>query len=334
MAVRPATADTQASFGELLRQFRIAAGLSQEALAELAGLSAHGISDLERGARNRPYPATVHRLSQALGLSETEITALKAAVRPAVPPTDDEPSVLDPPGAVLAALSSFVGREQEVAHLRELLSSARLVTLTGTGGVGKTRLALRLVTELAAAAEGRICVVELAPLSDEALLDQTVLAALGHREAPGRSALEALVSRLGSREFLLVLDKCEHLVQACAVLVDSLLRRCPGVQVLVTSREVLGVPGELLWRVPSLGVPGARDEPTVANLSQHQAVQLFVDRARQVKPDFGLTDENGAAVAYTQSPAAGRALLPQFPQTSPLCTADTGRSFGLCKLHS
>ena len=196
-----------------------------------------------------------------------------------------------------AALSSFIGREQEVADLRRLLKTTRLLTLTGTGGVGKTRLAMRLVTDLAAATEGSVCMVELAPLSDTTLLDHTVLAALGGQEASERSTREALVARLGTAEFLLVLDNCEHLADACAHLVDSLLRHCPGVRVLVTSREVLGVPGELLWRVPSLDVPPVDEEPTVENLSRYEAVQLFVERARQVKPDFTLTSQNAASAA-------------------------------------
>jgi predicted ATPase/DNA-binding XRE family transcriptional regulator len=288
--------DMPAGFGELLRRFRVASGFSQDELAERAGLSAHGISDLERGARNRPYPATVHRLSQALSLSETESAALQMAARPTVVPTTDEGSV-PLPGVLPVSLSTFVGREREVADLRLLLGTTRLLTLTGTGGVGKTRLALRLVSNLTSAAAVNLSLVELASLSDGALVDQTVLAAMGGREVPGQSALDTLVARVGTHDLLLVLDNCEHLVDACAHLVDNLLRHCPSIRVLVTSREVLGVPGETLWSVPSLSVPDARAVTSVASLSRHEAVQLFVERARQSKPDFTLTDENAASVA-------------------------------------
>jgi predicted ATPase/DNA-binding XRE family transcriptional regulator/Tfp pilus assembly protein PilF len=287
-----------ARFGELLRRFRVASGLSQDDLAERAGLSAHGISDLERGARNRPYPATVHRLSHALRLSETERVALQAAARPSVVPTTDEGSVALPLTGVLpVSLSTFVGRAREVEDLRMLLGTTRLLTLTGTGGVGKTRLALRLVSALTSADALSLTLVELASLSDGALVDQTVLTAMGGREVRGQSSLETLVARVGARDVLLVLDNCEHLVDACAHLVDSLLHGCPRVRVLVTSRELLGVPGETLWRVPSLSVPDAGAVASVASLSGHEAVQLFVERARQCKPDFTLTDENAASVA-------------------------------------
>jgi non-specific serine/threonine protein kinase len=193
------------------------------------------------------------------------------------------------------SLTSFVGREQELAELQLLLRSSRLVTLTGSGGVGKTRLAIQTVANLSPTLDGRTFIVELAPLSNPMLLEQSVLAALGGRDVPGQSTFDTLAARLCSSQNLLVLDNCEHLLDACAAMVDRLLRHCPGLRVLATSREVLNVPGECLVRVPSLAVPTSLT-PRVEDASGHSAVQLFVERASLVRPDFRLSDDNVASV--------------------------------------
>jgi non-specific serine/threonine protein kinase len=193
------------------------------------------------------------------------------------------------------SLTSFVGREQELAELQLLLRSSRLVTLTGSGGVGKTRLAIQTVANLSPTLDGRTFIVELAPLSNPMLLEQSVLAALGGRDVPGQSTFDTLAARLCSSQNLLVLDNCEHLIDACAAMVDRLLRHCPGLRVLATSREVLNVPGECLVRVPSLAVPTSLT-PRVEDASGHSAVQLFVERASLVRPDFRLSDDNVASV--------------------------------------
>jgi predicted ATPase/DNA-binding CsgD family transcriptional regulator len=202
-------------------------------------------------------------------------------------------------------LTSFVGRERELAAVRAALAAHPLVTLTGPGGGGKTRLALRA----AAAALGTdgapggalyrdgVWWVDLAPLADPALVAQAVVAALGLREPPGRPHLATLTEHLRTRRLLLVLDNCEHLVGACARLADALLRAAPGLRVLATSRESLSVPGESVYRVPPLAAPDPGDLPPIERFGDYDAVRLFVERARLTRPDFALTDQNAAAVA-------------------------------------
>ncbi|HEY3058989.1 MAG TPA: LuxR C-terminal-related transcriptional regulator [Chloroflexota bacterium] len=181
-------------------------------------------------------------------------------------------------------LTSFIGRERERALLRERLSSARLVTLTGAGGAGKTRLALALAANLEPEFEHGVWLVELAALTDPAVVPSAITVALGVRGSAERSTLESLLEYLSERQILLVLDNCEHLVAGCAELADQLLRLCPGVRILATSRETLNVPGEVIWRVPSLALDS-------------EAVQLFAERARAALPDFEVTSDNAAAVA-------------------------------------
>jgi predicted ATPase len=187
-------------------------------------------------------------------------------------------------------LTSFIGREREIADLKELLvGEARLVTLTGPGGSGKTRLALSVASGLAGEYEDGVWLVELAPLSDPDLMPQAVANALGVREAPGRSMTDMLVEHLQDQEVLLLLDNCEHLVGACAALCDTLLRACPNLKILATSRETLEVAGERNWPVPSLSSPDPRSLPQrIEELGRIESVRLFVERARYRKPDFEL----------------------------------------------
>jgi len=194
-------------------------------------------------------------------------------------------------------LTSFVGREREISEVRSLLGQTRLLTLAGPGGCGKTRLALAVASDAAEGFEGGARWAGLASLSDPDLMPQTVAAALGVRETPGRPLVEALADDLGEAETLLVLDNCEHLVAACAALVDALLHRCPDLRVLATSREPLGVPGELTWSVPPLSLPDVSRLPALESLARYEAVRLFVERARAVAPGFELSPRNAAAVA-------------------------------------
>jgi predicted ATPase len=193
-------------------------------------------------------------------------------------------------------LSTFVGREQELAEVHALVRRHRLSTLTGAGGCGKTRLALRAAVDLldAGAYADGAWLVDLAPIADAALIARAALSALGAREVPGRAPLETLVDYLQARTLLLIVDNCEHLVAGCAALVEALLRACPGLQVMATSREPLGLPGEAGWRVPSLALPppGAAS----ADIVRSEAVCLFAERARLVQPDFALTLANAVTV--------------------------------------
>ncbi len=196
-------------------------------------------------------------------------------------------------------LTSFVGREREVADLEKLLAGddVRLLTLTGPGGCGKTRLALTAASRQAGGFEDGVWWVELAPLSDPALVPQAVAQALGVREAPGRSLSEALLEHLVSRKTLLVLDNCEHLVQSCAALADTWLRSCPSLKILATSREPLGIAGETSWLVPPLSLPDVRDLLPIEQLVRYEAIGLFVERAKAVASNFELTRQNAPAVA-------------------------------------
>ena len=194
-------------------------------------------------------------------------------------------------------VSSFVGRESEIAEVRALVSDSRLLTLSGAGGVGKTRLALQVATEeLDDFADG-VCLVELASSAEPEFVTSTVASSLLVREEPGRPLLETLVNALSDRFLLMVLDNCEHLLVASAEFVDAILRSCPGVSVLATSREPLGIAGERVYRVPSLSVPSIDQVLRPEKARTFDAIQLFVDRATAHLSGFRLDDSNATRVA-------------------------------------
>jgi len=290
------------SFGHYLRQLRQAAGLTQEELAERAGLTADGIGVLERGARRRPQPHTVRALATALGLNDAERAALVAAV----PGRGDAvveaaaPATLRSPGVgqsgLPASLTTLVGREGEIDAVLGLLGrpDVRLLTLTGPGGVGKTRLAIA-VAGLAEDFPAGVAFVALAPLHDPAGVLGTVAEALGVRDSGGPSALNVLTTALRDHRALLLLDNFEQVAEAAGE-VAALLLACPGLKILVTSRAALRVGGEQEYRVTALALP-TDDRALAATLAVAPAVRLFVERARLVAPDFALTATNGAAVA-------------------------------------
>ncbi len=200
-----------------------------------------------------------------------------------------------------APLTSFIGRRHELDELHKLLSTTRLITLSGLGGSGKSRLALELSRQLADAYPDGVWLVELASLADPALVPTTVAATFSVHEQAGQSPLQAIVDALRPRSLVLVLDNCEHLIDACAGLVETLLMACPELRILATSREALRVPGEVVWRVPPLSLPLERSDeslsPDLDQLVENGAVALFVDRVRWVRPGFALTTSNAMAVA-------------------------------------
>jgi predicted ATPase/DNA-binding CsgD family transcriptional regulator len=194
-------------------------------------------------------------------------------------------------------LTSLIGRETDTETVLVALGDSRLVTLIGTGGVGKSRLALQVAAESVDHFDGGVWWVELATVSDPGSLPGAVLDAIGLPAQPGRRAVRVVADHVGDRPMLLVLDNCEHVIAASASFVDEVLSTLPAVSVLATSREPLSVPGETVWRVPSLAVPDPSEPQTVASLRMADAARLFVDRARRAQPDLLLTDETAGAIA-------------------------------------
>jgi predicted ATPase/class 3 adenylate cyclase len=194
-------------------------------------------------------------------------------------------------------LTSFIGREHELAAARRLLSTTRLMTLTGSGGIGKTRLALQLAAEVIDEYEDGVWQVELAPFSDPSLIPRAVANVLELREAHGRTLTDIIVEYLETKKLLLLLDNTEHMLPAVTALANALLRRCPDVKLLITSREVLGVAGEQTYRVPSLLLPDPASLPPIEEFAQYEAVRLFSERARAVAQAFSVSDRNAAALA-------------------------------------
>ncbi|WAM12179.1 protein kinase domain-containing protein [Rhodococcus sp. JS3073] len=257
---RPATA---AEFGEELRRLQLDHGFPVD---ELALHTARG------SARDQAH--SVSRL-----------------------PRSPAPSTPVATGRLPLELTSFVGRRHELTEAKNLLAGSRLATLTGIGGVGKTRLAMRVASAVRREYADGVRLVELGELHDESSLVDTVAAAVGLRDDSGRPLREVLVEHLAVQELLLVLDNCEHLVDAVAELAGVLLHTCPGLRILATSREPLGIGGEALLRVPPLAVPDPDRRPSLRGLTKYDAVSLFAERAAAAVPGFVLTEENAAAVA-------------------------------------
>jgi predicted ATPase/DNA-binding CsgD family transcriptional regulator len=200
------------------------------------------------------------------------------------------------PGNLPAEATSFIGRRRELAELRTKLAAARLVTLVGPGGVGKTRLAIRGATELARAFPGGAWLVELADVRDPSLVQNAILAALDLRDQTATGPRAILLSYLKDKELLLLVDNCEHLLDAAAALVADIVKAAPGVRVIATSREPLAVPGEHLLPVPPLELPPAASAEPLELLRLNESVELFVERASAASGGFALTDDNRAAV--------------------------------------
>jgi predicted ATPase/DNA-binding CsgD family transcriptional regulator/transcriptional regulator with XRE-family HTH domain len=308
--------DDQEAFGRLLRRLRTAHTLTQAALAQQASCAIDTIKKIEAGVR-RPSRQLAAQFANCLGLAGDERAAFLGAARAvggaaepgasgrltimvdtAGPPTPSYHSNLP------HQVTSFIGRAREIALAKSLLQTtpSRLLTLTGAGGCGKTRLALEVAGDLVDDYPDGVWVVELAGLFDPLLVPQAVAAVLQIRADPRPSASEQLLDALRSKALLLVLDNCEHLLAACAALADTVVRTCPKIQILATSREALGIADETVYLVPSLTQPDASVGSALApedlsRIGLTEAVRLFVERAQAVWPSFALTAQNAGAVA-------------------------------------
>jgi len=303
-STRTVALDTFTTFGDLLRYLRRRTGLTQIELSIAVGYSHAQISRLEQNQRLPDRATVAARFVPALDLKdEPDVVArLLELAGPAgvfTRPGDDHPA---PRHNLPIQLTSFVGRELEIAEVKRLLARSPLVTLTGAGGCGKTRLALQVaaaLTERVAQYADGIWLVELAPVSDPALVPQKLAAALDVREALSQPLVTTLANHLREKCVLLVLDNCEHLIEACAQLAETLLQACPSLRILATSREVLGLAGETIWRVPPLALPpiGPQPLPPIEDIAQYEAVRLFIDRAVTTLPGFAVTPQNAPALA-------------------------------------
>ncbi len=265
-------------FGIVSQRYRVAAGLSQEQLAQRAGVSRRGIADLERGARHVPHPSTVRQLADALALMDGDRSGLFTAARGRSRASQRSRSARLLP----VQTTRLLGRDDQPADLSSKLSEIGLLTLSGPGGIGKTRLAVALASLIEAEFADGAWMVDLASVQDVDGVAGAVSRALGFDEHPGQPAVQRLRDSLRGREVLLILDNCEHLLSACAELVENVLRACARVRFVSTSRQPLGLRTETIWRVPSLSGP--------------ESVQLFVDRAQSALPSFALTPQNNVAV--------------------------------------
>jgi predicted ATPase/DNA-binding CsgD family transcriptional regulator/DNA-binding XRE family transcriptional regulator len=290
--------DERAVFGDLLRHARRVTGLTQEELAERAGLSVRGISDLERGVVQAPHRDTLELLADALGLTPDERRrweqvrrqlSTRAARPDAWARSDPEFRTNLPIPA-----TALIGREREIDAVRELLKRERLVTLIGPGGVGKTQLALEVARDIVCEFTEGIVFVELAPLTAHDLVLPTIARRLDQRESIETSTSEMLTEYLRARNMLLILDNFEHVLDASTSIV-AFLTACPKLRIVVTSRAALHVRGEQEFRVPPLATPPAF--APVLDMAGYAAVHLFVERARSIDGTFALTEDNSAAIA-------------------------------------
>jgi len=320
--------DSFATFGALLKYLRQRQQLTQHELGLAVGYGDAQINRLERNTRLPDLDIVIAQFVPALHLEDEPLVVARLIELAAQARGEQTPTSLTFSSTSTSSISSsqqrhefaaamqvkrsvkrrtnlpatithFIGRKCEVAEVRQLLRENRLVTLTGAGGVGKTRLAQETISELLDTdlfADG-IWYVELAALADSALVPQSVAAALKLIERSGHTPADTVADYFAGKQVLLILDNCEHLIASCADLAVHLLKLCPGLHLLVTSRETLHIPGEVVHRVPSLSFPDPQRLPTVERLLEFEAVRLFVDRTRGVLPHFAVTAQNAEPLA-------------------------------------
>jgi predicted ATPase/DNA-binding XRE family transcriptional regulator len=297
----------RSSFGKWLREQRRTLDLTQEAFADQIGCARITLRRLENDAL-KPSKELALLLLEKVGIPQHEREAwlpfarglgeqpLKQTISFPAPIRNNLP----------ASLTTFIGRGKEQVDVIQLLKKHRLVTLTGSGGVGKTRLSIQAAADLLTEFPIGIWLVELAPLTDPALVPQSVCAVMGVKPDGDTSALEALTNYLRNKKLLLVLDNCEHLIEACAQLCNSLLRSCPDLHILASSREALNLNGEQAYRVPSLSLPDSKDMLQI--ILESEAVKLFVERATASHSEFEINEDNAPIIALICKRLDGIAL--------------------------
>ncbi len=324
----PFSLESFETLGELLKFLRRRARISQRELAIAVGYSESQISRLESNRRPPDLTTLAARFAPALDLDDepetlARLLALAAAARGEPPPHaaaaapgpargPQSPAAGPAPSRSANAprhnlplqLTNFIGRTAHLAEVERLLRAHRLLTLVGPGGTGKTRLALQVAAAMLDEFPDGAWLVDLAPSTQAFQVPQAVAQALGLRaesaelaeptpvDHPVRDALSASLDHLRDKNLLLILDNCEHLIEACAQLAEQLLRAAPGLRILATSREALAIAGEMSYPVPALSLPDPGQLPALEAVAQTEAVRLFVERAQAVRPDFALTDEN------------------------------------------
>lgn len=288
---KEADAPGAAAFGDLLREFRIRAGLSQSDLAEKAKISPAAVSALERGIRRAPYQSTLSLLAKALSLSSEESSALRNARQAG----RSKPAAAEVRHNLQSERTTFVGRDTDIAELIRLLAHSRLVTITGTGGVGKTRVAIATAARSLGNSWSEAWFVDLAPLSDGEFVASKIAHAIQSLPNDRTGTIDALALALAGRHTLLILDNCEHVIGHAANAADILLSRCPDLTILATSREHLNVAGEFVYGLPSLLLPADLPD-SMETAMTYPAVDLFVQRARALSPHLRFDSVNLPAV--------------------------------------
>lgn len=294
----PGPDNLQCLIGVLLREHLLLPGEEEQEARHLWETVARAYD--ERPGTYRLYPpfdeGWFHHLLQgaAQRVSASQEEAQKASTEKLAEPVGHNV----PPTNLHTQPTSFIGRGSELVEIKHLLKQTQFVTLTGAGGCGKTRLAQQVGAEVLNAYADGVWLVELATLTDDALLPCLIATTLDLHEQPGRTLLETLGMALQHKRLLLILDNCEHLVEACARVVETLRSTCPRLAVLVTSREALNIAGETVWQVTPLAMPAHSDQPVSAQqIESAEAVQLFLARTRLLLPHFELTDENASVIA-------------------------------------
>ncbi|MFN8381039.1 MAG: helix-turn-helix domain-containing protein [Anaerolineales bacterium] len=288
-------AKDELTFGVWLRKRRRDLDLTQQALADRAGCTRITLRRIEAGTL-KPSEHLAETLLKLLGVPSQERKAWIEFARGSA--DHPEPAQSSQRTNLPSHLTSFIGRKKEIPKIKGALSKHRLVTLTGSGGIGKSRLSLQVAADLLNIFPDGVWFVELASLSDPNLLPQTIQNTLGLIEQKNTPPLQILQEYLKEKKILCVLDNCEHLVEACATLAFNLLSHTIHLKILASSREALGVQGEFAWRVPSLSVPVTTDKGLDADqLSQYEAVKLFIERAHLIEPAFTLDETNASFVA-------------------------------------